>query len=329
MAAPPVYRSPLTSRPPYATDDDGPFADPEPQRRYRQPPPPNPNERSSAYNHYESYLDEKDHAYVAPPNQQYQQQQSVPLAAPRPGYAAPIAALNVHKSGSPSPQPTNRVPQTRAPPPAVLAMHPPAPISVPSTPHPLPPTMTPIQPVFARPDKSQSEVKFNTEPIMRGDGEGALIPRRGDKGDDFWRRFSMIAKEESSRKESAWLRKTQSGTTRLSRWVWIVGVLLLACIGLSIGVGVYASKKNPSTHKGPKAIGGSAEHSMDPSAATADSGEAGGTTTPHVTPTHTVARRDFSPVYPTGAAVHVLHIPHTHKSRRRQNHLNRSLEYLD
>ena len=76
---------------------------------------------------------------------------------------------------------------------------PPQPISVPSTPHPLPPTMTPIQPVFARPEKTA--VKFNTEPIMRGDSEGTLIPRRGDKGDDFWRRFSMIAKEESSHKE--------------------------------------------------------------------------------------------------------------------------------
>lgn len=34
---------------------------------------------------------------------------------------------------------------------------------------------------------------------MRSNSEERLLPRRGEKGDDFWRRFSMIAKEEKSK----------------------------------------------------------------------------------------------------------------------------------
>jgi hypothetical protein len=33
---------------------------------------------------------------------------------------------------------------------------------------------------------------------MRSDSEDHLLPRRGDKGDNFWRRFSMVAKEETN-----------------------------------------------------------------------------------------------------------------------------------
>jgi hypothetical protein len=31
---------------------------------------------------------------------------------------------------------------------------------------------------------------------MRGGTEDVLLPQRGEKGDDFWRRFSMVAKIE-------------------------------------------------------------------------------------------------------------------------------------
>jgi len=156
-------------------------------------------------------------ALAAPPTaaQSVPPQMPIPLAAPKPGYAAPIAALSIQEPS----QYTTRLPpgigpvrmqrdQHAAPrmPLAVVRPHPPpvAPISVPSTPHPLPPTMTPILPVFARPLKSaeSQDVKWGPEPIMRGNSEERLIPRRGEKGDDFWRRFSMIAREENQKPRS-------------------------------------------------------------------------------------------------------------------------------
>jgi hypothetical protein len=124
------------------------------------------------------------------------------LAAPQPGYAAPIAALNARQAspGPQTPMPNPHGQQPRHPPAALVIRPPVAPISVPSTPHPLPPTMTPIQPVFARPDKqSPPQVRFGA-PILRS-GREDTIARRGEKGDDFWRRFSMIAKEPDAHKE--------------------------------------------------------------------------------------------------------------------------------
>ena len=72
-------------------------------------------------------------------------------------------------------------------------------VHVPATPHPLPPTITPITPVFVRPTKADEdrEVKFvASTPILRGDKEETLLPKRGERGDDFWRRFSMVVKQE-------------------------------------------------------------------------------------------------------------------------------------
>ncbi|KAI0051111.1 hypothetical protein FA95DRAFT_1535228 [Auriscalpium vulgare] len=271
----------------------------------------------------------------------------MPLAAPRPGYAAPIAALRM-PNPSPSPDAPYQMPRSppglanagapRHPPPAALAMAPPrpAPISVPSTPHPLPPTMTPIQPVFARPAKGSLppvEVKWGPDSIMRGNSEEKLIPRRGEKGDDFWRRFSMIAKEESkkspSQKESSWLRKTRNGTSRMSRWVWVIGIVLLVCAGLAIGLGIYLSQKS-SSHQAPTAIGGSANESLGVATTTTlakgAKGTAGLSTTPHVSPTFTVARRDASPASPTDSS-ELIFLNHSDvlpngSSRRRKRHVH-------
>jgi hypothetical protein len=62
--------------------------------------------------------------------------------------------------------------------------------------------ITPITPVFARPAKpSAPNIKFaNSKTIIRGDAEETLLPKRGEKGDDFWRRFSMVAKEAPAKK---------------------------------------------------------------------------------------------------------------------------------
>lgn len=143
---------------------------------------------------------------------------AVPLVAPKPGYAAPIAALSIPQP-SPSPDTTRFPPgihpkrmqldQYGAPhmqPAAVTRPRPPqaAPISVPSTPHPLPPTMTPILPVFARPSVATQphNLKWGPETIIRGNSEEKLLPKRGEQGDDFWRRFSMVIREENNKPSS-------------------------------------------------------------------------------------------------------------------------------
>lgn len=133
----------------------------------------------------------------------------IPLAAPKPGYAAPVAALNNLTPPSPAASPVGRQqsPQQHPRPLMLVSnMNSPASprvpspgLSVPSTPHPLPPTMTPITPVFVRPTKGVEErdVKFAVSgPILRGEKEETLLPKRGERGDDFWRRFSMVVKQE-------------------------------------------------------------------------------------------------------------------------------------
>ncbi|EDQ98901.1 uncharacterized protein LACBIDRAFT_318546 [Laccaria bicolor S238N-H82] len=199
-----------------------------------------------------------------PPQQQQQQQQ--PLQ--------PTAALNLAQP-PPSLPPTGlgRLPRSANPfePPA-----PPFPSSPsPSTPHPLQPLMTPIKPTFALPSSSPSSpsqgggggpaVTFSTttptprKPIIRSNSEDPLLPTRGEKGDVFWRRFSMIAKEELAKprgaKDSSWLKKTQNGNGRMNRWVGIVSVLLILCIVAAVGLGIYFNRNAPG-HQQPKVFGG-------------------------------------------------------------------------
>ncbi len=164
--------------------------------------------------------------------------QPVNIAAPRPGYPATVAALNVKKP-APTAVPDSRkakapgpidISATATPPPIYSATppHTPGTPGVPSTPHPLQAPLTPIMPAFARPPKA--EIKFVSEkPIIRGNSEDLLLPKRGEKGDDFWRRFSMVVKEEQSTRysRSSWLKKTESGVSRLSTTVWVIGLFLL------------------------------------------------------------------------------------------------------
>jgi hypothetical protein len=137
------------------------------------------------------------HRSPPPPEQPQARVGAIPLAAPRPGYAAPSFDLQ-------RPEPSAKI-DTRVrhaspelPPPAYVSA-PGTPISGPPSPLPLGAPMTPIQPVFARPAKVERDVKF-ANGIMRGQAEDALIPKRGEKGDDFWRRFSMVAHDEAAKK---------------------------------------------------------------------------------------------------------------------------------
>ena len=127
-------------------------------------------------------------------NPQMTQTRPIPLAAPRPGYATNISALTLNH---PSPVVTPVGPFHGG----VFDRGSPT-VAVPQTPHPLQPPVTPIAPVFALPKKT-SAVKFLPEqPIIRGEKEETLLPKRGEHGDQFWRRFSMTAKVENNKPRS-------------------------------------------------------------------------------------------------------------------------------
>ncbi|KXN81800.1 hypothetical protein AN958_03726 [Leucoagaricus sp. SymC.cos] len=261
--------------------------------------------------------------------------ESPTIVAPRPGYAAPIAALNLAR-------PENAVARGRPPKPIEVSTlenpfeppvaqvyngartpNSPSPSVPPSTPHPLQPPITPITPVFARPagGVTFSEPIPRSKPIMRGGREDALLPRRGEKGDDFWRRFSMVAKIENKKppgsKESWWLKKTQNGTTRLSRWVWVIAIILVLCIVAASIIGWRVSKSKPS-HQAPTAFGGSAnERPVSSAAANPQETAIVTSSAKHVSPTHTVARRGASE-----AATTVVPLVHSRAIERRRRLFN-------
>lgn len=111
-----------------------------------------------------------------------------------------------------------------------------------------------------------------------------------------------IAYTHHSTRNSSWLKKTRNGSDRLSRWVWIVGIILLLCIGGGAALGVYMTRKSPG-HQQPTAIGGSADYTAGPtsSATLSKSVPKGSSTRLHVTPTNTVARRSPEDAFLTPA----------------------------
>jgi hypothetical protein len=131
------------------------------------------------------------------------------ITAPRPGYPAPLL-VRPEPGGTPVGHPQTRHINPFERPyaqPHSLTVSP-----APSTPHPLHPPVSPITPAFIRPsaplDGSAINVKFSEankaiprKAIIRGNSEETLLPGRGEKGDDFWRRFSMVAKDGNERKE--------------------------------------------------------------------------------------------------------------------------------
>jgi len=179
--------------------------------------------------------------------------------------------------------------------------------------------MTPITPAFARPKKQ--DIQFNDKPIIRGAGENTFIPSRGERGDDFWRRFSMVVKEEnnkpSQQKQSNWLKTTQGRSNSMGRLVFAIGIILTICAAAGIGLGVYISHKSTSNTP-PDAIGGAAHESGSSSSTLAQVGIASSSlalgTSLHVSPTNTVARRLDEPES-TGLALDKLHKKHLHLNR--------------
>jgi hypothetical protein len=122
-----------------------------------------------------------------PPMYSQQHEIAQPQPRPAPGQHPIAAALRVDV-------PSPAMPIPRAPIPAFMQA-PPSPSGT-LNPHPLNAPSTPITPVFARPSfQEKRDVKFNDDAILRGDSEETLLARGTQKGEDFWRRFSIVAKE--------------------------------------------------------------------------------------------------------------------------------------
>jgi len=168
----------------------------------------------------------------------------------------------------------------RAPPPAILQLPqtralPPAstPTPGPMTPHPLQPPKTPIIPAFARPrNKAEpSDVKFTSDAILRGEKEETLLARNTPKGAEFWRRFSVVVKEDQihpgKRFKSSWLTDHQARSFRLNLCIWITGLALLA--GLAGGGVLIWFLTSHNTTSAPKTLGGNAGAGIDNSTSTA------------------------------------------------------------
>ncbi|THH05529.1 hypothetical protein EW145_g4728 [Phellinidium pouzarii] len=252
----------------------------------------------------------------------------VTIVAPKPGYAAPVGGLTMPEPVA-TPIGQQRIGQNDGRGPAPLNIPNRGAYSgtpVPSTPHPLQPPMTPITPAFARPPKKfeASSVKFESSSIMRGQGEEVPLSKRGQRGDEFWRRFSMVVKEDSGRKstrsasfspfpyrlsqagvtdhvilDSSWLEKTQNGLTTMSRLVWIVALLLVIIIVGAIAFGVYISH-NSKTTSGPKALGGSEDQGISLTLSDTTVAAMAASST-RVSPTLTVQKR--WPIMPTAGSL--------------------------
>jgi len=122
----------------------------------------------------------------------------------------------------------------------------------------------------------------------------------------------MVAHKEDGSKgnsQSQWLRETQSGAGKMSRWVWIISIILLLGIGAGIALGLILTRNTP--HHGPVALGGAGCEGTNGRACSSSSvahpngygGEHSTTSSAsHVTtPTSTAvvhARSTFAPVSP-------------------------------
>ncbi|KAF9553229.1 hypothetical protein CPC08DRAFT_237770 [Agrocybe pediades] len=147
-------------------------------------------------------------------------------------------------------------------------------------------------------------------PRRRGSGDGAGAGHgnapggAGGKGDEFWRRFSMVVKERergrAAGKESSWLHETLSNSSRHTRSISVVAFFLVVLIAAGIGCGVYFTRNAPG-HQQPKVFGGGAGNvatdTVGEGGATGKGGVGAGTKTVlHVSPTFTIDGRGWEEV---------------------------------
>jgi len=158
------------------------------------------------------------------------------------------------------------------------------------TPHPLQAPKTPISPVFARPALSAVQrpgVKFSDDAILRGNSEETLLSRSTPKGADFWRRFSMVVKEEDhptkAGHRSSWLAKHETRASRMRGCVWVVSIALLLAIGGVAALVWFFTHNSPALV--PKALSGGVSSNATLSSSSTFSPQSSSTSSP----LHTVA----------------------------------------
>jgi len=154
------------------------------------------------------------------------------------------------------------------PPRAAFIPESPSPVQTsPLAPHPLQAPKIPIAPVFASPSPSSLRrpgVKFSDSAIMRGNSEETLVARNTPKGAEFWRRFSVVVKEEQDTfnkpgQRSSWLKKNQSSASRMRGCVWITAIIIILGIGgLAALIWFMTHNQQPSV---PKTLSGAADPS--------------------------------------------------------------------
>ena len=108
----------------------------------------------------------------------------------------------------------------------------------------------------------------------------------------------------------------------MSRTVWFVGLFILALIGGGIALGYYLSR-NSSSHTIPVAVGGSANEGASLVGTTTTQATTT-STSHHVTPTNTVAKRYpilEATTFPKPRSPPVADIA-LHRKRKRQNRLD-------
>ncbi|KAG8787549.1 hypothetical protein FRC16_001542 [Serendipita sp. 398] len=216
-----------------------------------RPPPAVAAPPANRQNSYERPQNSQGGPSQSPGNQQ------ASFAQPRQGNGVQRPAAAALRVNVPQPG----MPTARGPMPAFM-QNSNAPLASPSlNPHPLNAPSTPITPVFARPSfQSERKVEFSQDAIMRGVSEETLLPRNTAKGEEFWRRFSFVAKEDPKQKKSTWLRSTLGNNRSMKRWTWCISIFLLLAIGAGIGFGWWATHNKPASL--PVAVGGSANESQ-------------------------------------------------------------------
>jgi hypothetical protein len=133
------------------------------------------------------------------------------------------------------------------------------------------PSASPINPKIAAPTPSVKFSEKDPMPILRGDSEETLLSRStvGSRparhGDDFWRRFSMVAhKQEDKRKSLDWLQKNQARGNRFKGIMWACGFIVVALVAGGVVLAWFLTRKNPD-HGIPSAVGGRGKQGFDPS----------------------------------------------------------------
>ncbi|KAJ7367137.1 hypothetical protein DFH08DRAFT_1005320 [Mycena albidolilacea] len=159
-------------------------------------------------------------------------------------------------------------------------------------------------------ESQYSQSQYSLSAPIRPYADGMLIRGNSDdeldKTDVFWRRFNASAVQQQlpDAEKSSWLEKTQGKRSQHSRILWVVGIIFVLLAVGGIGIGVFLSFHNDSSATRPSTFGGAQDAtSAGAAAATIGGGGGGGgsgggdsgglatSSSPHVSPTNTIADR--------------------------------------